>query len=128
VHFFLVWGCLQDGVRPRGEHVLAGGAAVPGRVRHRGHQGEIPSLPLSFCCLLRSGLAEGWRAVPDSNLNSGDAGDAECLCGLVGTFVTARLDLWGWLLLRELKSERGAVGGFFRIINRIAGICELGVL
>jgi len=32
---------LQDGVRPRGEHLLAGGAAVPGRVRHRGHQGEI---------------------------------------------------------------------------------------
>jgi hypothetical protein len=32
---------VQDGVRPRGEHLLAGGAAVPGRVRHRGHQGEI---------------------------------------------------------------------------------------
>jgi hypothetical protein len=37
----------QDGVRPRGEHLLAGGAAVPGRVRHRGHQGEVslPSVP-----------------------------------------------------------------------------------
>jgi hypothetical protein len=38
--------------------------------------------------------------------------DVECLCGMVGTFVRTKLDLWGWLLLRELKSERGAVWVF----------------
>ena len=56
------FGSLQDGVRPRGEHLLAGGAAVPGRVRHRGHQGEIPSL---VAASLRSVLSEGRRAVSD---------------------------------------------------------------
>jgi hypothetical protein len=37
---------LQERVRPRRQHLLAGGAPLPGRVRHRGHQGA---------CLYRCG-------------------------------------------------------------------------